>query len=215
MEDVRVKICGLTSETAIAAVAEAGASYVGFVFFSKSPRNLGLERAARLAAAVPSGLLRVAVTVDASDSLLKGIRTTVPIDILQLQGTESPARVARIRDTFGVPVIKAVGIEDESDLDSLAGYGEVADQLLVDAKPPRGIDLPGGNGLRFDWRLLSGRHLPVPWMLAGGLTPENVAEAIHLAGARQVDVSSGVERSPGIKDIQLVRSFVSAAQSAS
>ncbi len=213
MERLRVKICGLKSAECVAAAVEAGASYVGFVFFPKSPRNAELALAADLASAVPPGICRVAVTVDAADAVLDGIRGKVPVDMFQLHGGESPDRVANIRDAFGLPVMKAVGVANESDLDALAGYEQVADQILVDAKPPKGMELPGGNGLGFDWRLIQGRDWPVPWMLAGGITAGNVADAIHLTGAEQIDVSSGVESAPGIKDAELIRTFVSTAHS--
>ena len=211
MGGIRVKVCGLTSADSVAAAVNVGAAYVGFVFFLKSPRNLGIPLAAELAAAVPSGICKVAVTVDAADAVLGEIRDSVPVDMFQLHGSESPDRVAEIRDTFGLPVMKAVGVSEESDLEPLAGYEQVADQLLVDAKPPRGGELPGGNGLGFDWRLITGRRWQTDWMLAGGLTAGNVEEAVFLTGARQVDVSTGVERAPGIKDVRLIKAFVSTA----
>lgn len=211
-QPVRVKICGLTAADQVVAAAEAGATYVGLVFFAKSPRNLDLSQAADLAACVPAGTAKVALTVNATDAELDAILDRVPLDMLQLHGSESPSRVAALRDRFGLPVMKAVGIADARDLDQIDRYAEVADQLLVDAKPPRDAALPGGNGLSFDWQLLAGRkYWTRPWMLAGGLTPQNVAEAVRRTGARQVDVSSGVERAPGIKDAALIRAFVQAA----
>ena len=141
---------------------------------------------------MPEGVIRVALTVDAEDDALEALLAAVPIDMLQLHGREAPERVATIRARFGLPVMKAVGLADEVDLAKLADYAQVADQILVDARPPREAELPGGNGLAFDWRLLRGRRWTRPWMLAGGLTPENVAEAVRLTGAVQVDVSSGV-----------------------
>lgn len=206
-----VKICGLTSHSGIAAAVDAGARYVGFVFFEKSPRNLSLSAAAVLAAAVPEGMCKVALVVNADNAFLDALIAQVPVDMLQLHGAESPARVLEIKTRFGLPVMKAVGVADASDLTALEAYGRVADQILVDAKPPKGADLPGGNGLAFDWRLIAGRRWPVPWMLAGGLTPQNVAEAIALTGARQVDVSSGVESAPGVKDDALIAAFCAAA----
>jgi phosphoribosylanthranilate isomerase len=152
----------------------------------------------------------VALTVDADDAALDTLLATVPVDILQLHGHESPERVAEVRARCGLPVMKAVGVAGEEDLPALEAYARVADQLLVDAKPPKGADLPGGNGLAFDWRLIAGRRWPVPWMLAGGLTPDNVAEAIRLTGARQVDVSSGVESAPGVKDPVRIAAFLKA-----
>lgn len=193
------------------AVAAAGAAYAGFVFFQKSPRHLSLAEARSLAHAAPVGLAKVALVVDASDALLDEIVEHVPIDMVQLHGHETPDRVAEVRARYGLPVMKAVGVADESDLAALFDYSLVADQILVDAKPPKGAALPGGNGLSFDWRLVAQRRWLRPWMLAGGLTPENVAQAIRLTNARQVDVSSGVERAPGIKDPDMIKAFVKAA----
>ncbi len=207
----KVKICGLTRRDDVRAAAEAGAGYVGFVFFQKSPRHLGLAEAAGLAAEVPPGICKVALTVDAEDGALDALLAAVPVDMLQLHGGESPERVAEVKARFGLPVMKAVGVATAADLPALETYGRVADQLLVDAKPAPGAALPGGNGVAFDWRLIAGRRWPVPWMLAGGLRPGNVAEAVRLTGARQVDVSSGVERAPGLKDAGLIRAFVAAA----
>jgi phosphoribosylanthranilate isomerase len=210
--DIRVKICGLKRPEHVEAVAEAGAAYAGFVFFEKSPRNVSLGLARELALAAPVGLAKVALVVNAEDVFLDNLLETVPLDILQLHGKESPERVAEIRARYGLPVMKAVGIAEESDLAQLQSYGAVADQLLVDAKPPKGAALPGGNGLSFDWRLVNRKYWPCPWMLAGGLTPDNVATAVQMTGARQVDVSSGVESAPGEKDIALIRAFVAAAK---
>jgi phosphoribosylanthranilate isomerase len=212
MSDIRVKICGLRSPEDVAAVAAAGAAYAGFVFFPKSPRHLTLEQAREAALAAPPGLAKVALTVDADDDLLDTIVEAVPLDLLQLHGHESPERVAQVRDRYGLPVMKAVGVADEGDLAPLLDYSLVADQILIDAKPPKGSALPGGNGLSFDWRLVAQRRWLRPWMLAGGLTPQNVAEAIRLTNARQVDVSSGVESAPGVKNAGLIRSFVKAAR---
>ncbi len=209
--DISVKICGLRDATGVAAAASAGARYVGFVFFPKSRRHLEIPLAAALAADVPYGVCKVALTVNADDAMLDALTQAVPLDMLQLHGSESPARVAQVKTRYGLPVMKAVGVADASDLAQLDAYAGVADQLLVDAKPPKGADLPGGNGLAFDWRLLAGRVWSGPWMLAGGLTPLNVAEAIARTGARQIDVSSGVERSPGEKDATLIKNFVQAA----
>lgn len=211
MQDIRVKICGLRTEADVAAVAAAGAAYAGFVFFAKSPRHLTVEQAARLALAAPPGLAKVALTVDADDATLDAIVEGVPLDMLQLHGHESPDRVAEVRARYGLPVMKAVGIADEGDLAALLDYSTVADQILIDAKPPKESPLPGGNGLSFDWRLVAQRRWLRPWMLAGGLTPENVAEAVRLTNARQVDVSSGVETAPGIKDATRISAFVRAA----
>lgn len=211
-DGVRVKICGLRTADDIAAAVAAGAAYVGFVFFPKSPRNLSIAEAKALAAEVPVGVAKVALVVNADNDLLDAITAEVPIDMLQLHGSESPERVSEVRARYGLPVMKAVGVADENDLEALTAYAKVADQILVDAKPPKGADLPGGNGLSFDWRLIAGRRWPVPWMLAGGLEAGNVAEAVRLTGARQVDVSSGVESAPGQKDAAKIAAFVGAAQ---
>lgn len=208
---VAAKICGLSTAETLEAAASAGARYVGFVFFAKSPRNISLTSARDLATQVPEGVCKVALTVNADDATLDRLLDTVPLDMLQLHGSETPDRVAAIRARFGLPVMKAVGVADESDLPALDDYAQVSDQILVDAKPPKNADLPGGNGLAFDWRLIAGRRWPVPWMLAGGLSPDNVAEAIAMTGARQVDVSSGVESEPGVKDPALIRAFLAAA----
>jgi phosphoribosylanthranilate isomerase len=209
--DIRVKICGLREAAHVEAAVRAGAAYVGFVFFPKSPRAVTLAEAARLAAIVPPGVAKVALTVDADDATLDALLAEVPVDMLQLHGHESPDRVAAVKARFGLPVMKAVGVAEEADLAALDDFGRVADQILVDAKPAPGADLPGGNGLAFDWRLIAGRRWPVPWMLAGGLTAENVGEAIRLTGARQVDVSSGVESAPGFKDPVKIEDFLEAA----
>ena len=211
MADIRVKICGLRRLDDVAAVAAAGAAYAGFVFFAKSPRHLTVDAARPLLLAVPEGLAKVALTVDADDAALDAIVTALPLDMLQLHGAESPERVAQVRARYGLPVMKAVGVAGEGDLAAVFEYSLVADQVLIDAKPPKGAAIPGGNGVAFDWRLLAGRRWLRPWMLAGGLTPENVAEAIRLTGARQVDVSSGVESAPGVKDAGRIAGFVAAA----
>ena len=211
---VQVKICGLTSPQGVADALRAGARYLGINFFPPSPRYLAPEAARALALDIPEGIAKVGLVVDASDDLLDGLTSVVPLDMLQLHGHESVARVAEVKARYSLPVIKVVGIADADDLTVLETYLGVADQILVDAKPPRDAVLPGGNGLRFDWRLVAGRRWPCPWMLAGGLTPANVAEAIRLTGARQVDVASGVESAPGVKDAALMAAFVAAAQAA-
>jgi phosphoribosylanthranilate isomerase len=211
--DVRVKICGLRTEADVDAAVGAGAAYVGLVFFPPSPRHLDLAEAAALALRVPPGVAKVALTVDADDAALDALTAAVPLDLLQLHGHETPARVAEVKARYGLPVMKAVGIAAESDLPALDDHARVADLLLVDARPPAGASRPGGNAAAFDWRLIAGRRWPVPWMLAGGLTPDNVAEALRVTGARQVDVSSGVESAPAVKDAHLIRAFVAAARS--
>ncbi|NIZ10276.1 phosphoribosylanthranilate isomerase [Pseudooceanicola sp. HF7] len=207
----RVKICGLGRPEDVEAAAEAGASYGGFVFFAKSPRNISVEAARALAVEAPIGFAKVALMVNPDDALLEAVNSAVPLDMIQLHGKESPERVAEVRARTGLPVMKALGVAGEEDLAQIALYETVADQLLVDAKAPKGAALPGGNGLSFDWRLIAGRSWKCPWMLAGGLTPDNVAEAIRLTGANQVDVSSGVESAPGVKDPALIRAFTKAA----
>ncbi|WP_439119815.1 phosphoribosylanthranilate isomerase [Marivita sp.] len=209
---IRVKICGLTRPEDVSAVADAGAAYAGFVFFPKSPRNVTIEQARHLAVEVPVGVAKVALVVNADDALLDAITAAVPLDILQLHGSESPKRVSEVRSRYGLPVMKAVGVADQEDVAALDLYAEVADQILVDAKPPKNADLPGGNGVSFDWRLISARRWSKPWMLAGGLTPDNVAEAIALTGAKQVDVSSGVETAPGVKDAGVIQEFIQATR---
>ena len=209
---VRVKICGLTRVSDMEAAARAGAAYGGLVFFARSPRFLSREAARAIALAAPPGLGRVGLFVDADDAFLDAVLAEVPLDFLQLHGTESPGRLVELRNRYGLPLIKAGGVADADDLPALAVYGRVADRLLVDAKPPRGAVLPGGNGLAFDGRLIAGRRWPVPWLLAGGLTAGNVALAVQMTGARQVDVSSGVEAAPGVKDAGRIAGFVAAAQ---
>lgn len=213
MSDIRVKICGLRTAADVAAVAAAGAAYAGFVFFAKSPRHLTIEQARGLTLAAPVGLAKVALMVDADDATLDAITEAMPLDMLQLHGHESPDRVAEVRARYGLPVMKAVGVADEGDLAAVFDHSLVADQILIDAKPTRDAALPGGNGLTFDWRLVAQRRWLRPWMLAGGLTAQNVAEAIRLTGARQVDVSSGVESAPGVKDHAKIAAFAQAARS--
>lgn len=209
---VDVKICGLRSRADAAAAVTHGASYVGLVFFPPSPRHMSLADARWVLEAVPEGIRRVALTVDADDATLEALVAALPLDMLQLHGHETPDRVVAVRERFGLPVMKAVGIAGEDDLAELDRHVRVADQVLVDARPPKGGDRPGGNGVAFDWRLISTRRWKRPWMLAGGLTPETVAEAIRATGARQVDVSSGVEGRPGHKDPALIKAFILAAK---
>ncbi|KPP87407.1 MAG: phosphoribosylanthranilate isomerase [Rhodobacteraceae bacterium HLUCCO07] len=211
---IRVKFCGLTRPEDILAAAQAGASYVGFNFFPRSPRYVTPDQARDLAVETPVGVAKVALVVDASDAELDAITGQVPLDMIQLHGAESPERVAEVKARHGLPVMKVVGVRERADLEALAGYEAVADQILLDAKPPGDAPLPGGNGIPFDWRLVAGRAWAKPWMLAGGLTPENVAEAIRLTGARQVDTASGIESAPGVKDAGLMRAFVEAARCA-
>ena len=212
MDLVRVKICGLRTLSDVAAVAAAGAAYCGFMFFPPSPRHLTIDQARPLALAAPPGLAKEAVVVNADDATLDAITEALPLDMLQLHGHETPDRVAEIRARYGLPVMKVVGVADEGDLAALMDYSMVADQLLVETKAAKDALLPGGNGIPFDWRLVAQRRWLRPWMLAGGLTPENVAEAVRLTNARQVDVSSGVESAPGIKDHARIAAFIAATR---
>ena len=211
---VRIKICGLTEAADVAAAVAAGAAYVGFVLFPPSPRSLSLAAARALALEVPPGVAKVALTVDADDTLLDALCAEVPLDMLQLHGAESPARVREVKARHGLPVMKAIGLAGAADLAQIDRYAGVADQLLIDAKPPPGASRPGGNATAFDWALIEGRDWPLPWLLAGGLTPDNVAEAVRRSDARQLDVSSGVECAPGRKAPALIRAFVEAARAA-
>jgi phosphoribosylanthranilate isomerase len=213
---VQVKICGINDGAAYDAACRAGADYVGFVFFPPSPRSVTPEQAAMLAGRTGAGRqpLNVGLLVDAADAEIEAVLEAAPLGLLQLHGEESPARCAAIRDRFGLPVMKALGIASEADLDLLHAYAPHVDRFLLDAKAPRGASLPGGNANAFDWSLLSGRSIPRPWMLAGGLNSVNVASAIRATGATAVDVSSGVERLRGVKDPVLISSFVAAAHAA-
>lgn len=213
MANIAVKICGLTTSEDLAAAVEAGTRYVGFNFFPKSPRSVDLETAAQLASETPVGVAKVALVVDATDAFLDDLTARVAIDMIQLHGQETPERVSEVKARYGLPVIKAIGIAGPKDVAKIDVYARVADQLLIDAKAPKDADLPGGNGIPFDWRLLADKkYWTVPWMLAGGLTVDNVAEAIRLTGAKQVDLASAVESSPGRKDPAKMRAFVKAAQ---
>lgn len=211
MSSIRVKICGLTRAEDLSAAIDAGATYVGFNFFPRSPRYVTPEAARALAFDVPPGIAKVALVVDASEAELDAILARTPIDMIQFHGSETPEEVARLRARHGLPVMKALGIATADDLPAIDAFSPVCDQLLIDAKPPKDAVLPGGNGVAFDWRLIAARRWSRPWMLAGGLTPGNVAQAIALTGAAQVDVSSGVESAPGVKDPALMRAFISAA----
>ncbi len=208
---VRVKMCGLSTAETVAASVDAGAAYIGFVFFERSPRNVGFEQARALAIDVPHGVAKVALTVDPEDEFLDALADSVPLDMLQLHGRETPERVTEIKARYGLPVMKAVGISGAEHLDDITRYEAVADQILVDTKPPKDADRPGGNAMAFDWSLIAGRRWATPWMLAGGLTVDNVAEAIRVTGARQLDLSSALETSPGVKDPALIRAFMEAA----
>lgn len=211
---IAVKICGLTGPDAIDAAAGAGAAYGGLVFHPRSPRFVALDKARMLAERMRGRLKSVALITDMDDAAIAALVNTVAPDFLQLHGSETVQRTADIRARFGVAVIKALPVADLSDLASAADYEKVADMLMFDARPPKGAERPGGHGAAFDWRILSGRSFRKPWFLAGGLDPDNVARAIELSGAKQVDVSSGVESAPGMKDGTRIAAFIDAARSA-
>lgn len=209
---VEVKICGITDEEAMDAAIEGGADYVGLVFFAKSPRNVTPDRAAELVEFTPGDVTKVGLFVDPDDATLDSVLTRVRLDLLQLHGNETPERVEAIRLEYGLPVMKVLSVSVADDLAAAEPYLAVADRLLFDAKPPKGAVLPGGNAVSFDWTILTGRKWGLPWMLAGGLTPANVAEAIRISGAPCVDVSSGVESAPGVKDVEKINAFIRAAR---
>ena len=211
---VDVKICGLSTAETMTTAVEGGAAFVGLVFYPPSPRAVTPEQAAPLAALVPDGVIKTGLLVDAEDATIETILKDVPLDLLQLHGSETPERVAAIKARFGLPVMKVVKLRQQGDLEAVEPYLAVADRLLFDAKPPAEMTeaLPGGNALAFDWSILAGTTWPIPWMLAGGLTPDNVAEAVRISGAPAVDVSSGVEDSPGVKNSNKIRAFLDAAR---
>lgn len=205
------KICGLSEPDSLRAAVTGGARYVGFVFYPPSPRAVAPALAGDLARLVPTGVRSVGLFVDPDDEYLEHVISQVPLDLIQLHGKEDPRRIAAIKARYRMPVMKAVKIGGPEDLAAALEVAEVADRLLFDAKPPAKVSaLPGGNGIAFDWTLLAGRSWPKPWMLSGGLTPANVAEAVRVTGATEVDVSSGVEDRPGHKDVALVRAFLDA-----
>ena len=207
---VDVKICGLKTKETLQAAIDAGARYVGFNFYPPSPRAIAPEEALAFGQSVPAGCIRVGVMVDPDDSLI--VQASPAIDAIQLHGKETPARVREVKDTTGKTVIKALRIMDPADLEPLQAFAEVADIILFDAKPPSAPDsLPGGNGLTFDWRLLLGLRLDVPWILSGGLNASNLSDAVRLCAASAVDVASGVERAPGVKDAAKIREFLERA----
>lgn len=207
---VAAKICGLSTPETVAAAIAGGARFVGFVFFPPSPRHLSPAQAGPLIRSVPAGVTRAGVFVDPDDALLESVLAAAPLDLIQLHGEETPERVAQIKKRFGRPAMKAIKIAGESDLAAAPRYYGVSDWLMFDARPPKEATRPGGNALAFDWELLRARKWPVPWMLSGGLTPVNVAEAVRVARATAVDVSSGVESVPGVKDIAKIRAFLAA-----
>jgi phosphoribosylanthranilate isomerase len=208
---VRTKICGINHPDTLAVAVEAGARFIGLVFYPRSPRAVSAETAAQLARMVPTGVRVVGLFVDPADDFLRHVIGMVPLDMIQLHGEEAPDRVGGIRHAYGIETMKAVKILDAADLDRAAAFEGAADWLLFDAKAPQGVaSLPGGNGISFDWSLLTGRRWSRPWMLSGGLTPANVGDAIRATGATTVDVSSGVEDRPGHKDPDRIRRFLQA-----
>ncbi len=211
---VEVKICGLDRAEAVDAAVECGARYTGFVFYPPSPRNLTAERAATLTSRVPSSVIKVGLFVDPTDAEIDAVLALNELDLIQLHGCETPERVAQVKRRTGHAVMKAIKIASADDVESAAAYYSIADRILFDALAPASMAnaLPGGNALRFDWTLLNGLVVPLPWMLAGGLTADNLAEAIRLTKAPAVDVSSGVEDKPGVKSLDKIRAFLVAAQ---
>jgi phosphoribosylanthranilate isomerase len=207
-----VKICGLSTRETLDVALQAGADMVGFVFFPPSPRHLGLEVARELGKQAKGRASKVALTVDADDATLANIVEALQPDILQLHGKETVARLRDIKQTFGLPVMKVIAVETSADLAPLPGYAAVADRILFDARAPREATRPGGLGTAFDWHVLEKLDLKLPFMVSGGLHAGNVAEAVRVTRAGGVDVSSGVERTPGIKDPDMIRDFIRAAR---
>lgn len=210
----KVKICGLTTEATMRAALDAGADFVGLVFFGPSPRNVSFDDGRRLALLARDAALVVALTVDAGDAFVDQIVQAIRPDFIQLHGKETPERVALVKRRFGVPTIKAIKVATAADAREAIAYRDVADLILFDAKPPKNADRPGGHGATFDWHLLDEVKHQLPFMLSGGLDAANVAEAIRITGAEAVDVSSGVESEPGIKDPKRIRDFIAAARMA-
>lgn len=211
---ISVKICGLSDQESVAAAVEGGADYLGFVFFEKSPRHVTVEQVAELTDGLPEGVAKVGLFVDPTGAALDQVLGQVRLDFIQLHGSETPVRIDAIRLEYAVPVIKAVGVADAGDIQKAEAFAGHADRLLFDAKPPAGADRPGGNAQAFNWPLMKGYSGALPWLLAGGLTPDTVATAIAQSGANAVDVSSGVESAPGRKDPALITAFLEAAKAA-
>lgn len=211
MADTTVKICGLSDPENLTVAIDAGARFVGFVFYEPSPRNVSFDIAWNLARAVPTAVRSVGLFVDPDDELLDRVLTGVQLDMVQLHGNETPGRINEIKEKYKMPVMKAIRVREQSDLDNVAGFEAAADWLLFDSKPEKAA-LPGGTGHKFDWSLLKGRTFSKPWMLGGGLTPENVADAIKQLSPDAVDVSSGVESAPGQKDPMKIKAFIEAVK---
>ncbi|MES2173931.1 MAG: phosphoribosylanthranilate isomerase [Pseudomonadota bacterium] len=210
MSRLTIKICGLSTPETVGAAVSAGASHIGFVHFAKSPRHVEADQIRGLAAHAPAHIEKVGVVVDPTDEMLGELVGTGALTALQLHGKESPQRVAAIRQRFGLPVWKAIAVKTRADIDAASAYVGAADLLLFDAKTPDGAALPGGMGLRFDWTLLRGLAIPAPWGLSGGLSSDNVVEAIRISGAPLIDISSGVESAPGIKSVDKIMAFCKA-----
>lgn len=209
---VAVKICGLSDHDSVVTAANGGADFVGFVFFEKSPRHVTAEEVASLTEDLPDDVAKVGLFVDPDNALLDRVLGQIRLDYIQLHGSESPARVDAIRLEYGVPVIKAIGVAEPDDIQNAEAYTGHADRLLFDAKPQPQADHPGGNAQAFDWSLMKRYSGALPWLLAGGLTPDTVASAIAQSGAAAIDVSSGVESAPGRKDPALITAFLNAAK---
>ncbi|MER8559826.1 phosphoribosylanthranilate isomerase [Mesorhizobium sp. M0074] len=209
-----IKICGLKTDKALAAALAGGASHVGFIFFAKSPRYVEPAEAGRLREAARGRAKAVAVTVDAGDAFLDEIVEKMQPDMLQLHGAETPERVAEVKSRYGLPVMKALPVSEAADLGRVKAFIGIADRFLFDAKPPKGSELPGGNGLAFDWRILAGLDAGVDYMLSGGLNAGNIGDALRLANPPGIDVSSGVESAPGIKEPALIEQFFRAVGAA-
>ena len=205
---VEIKICGLSTPEAVEACVSAHVDFLGFIFFPKSPRNVLPEQASELRKIMGKSAKAVAVTVDADDCLMDEIVHRMQPDILQLHGSESPSRVAELKARYDLPAIKAFAIRTREDFEKLKSYEEIADRFLLDAKAPEGSELPGGNGVSFDWNLLKQARIMLPYLLSGGLHENNIVEALEISGANSIDVSSGVESSPGVKDIAKIASFI-------
>ena len=208
-----IKICGLSTSSSVDVAVRAGADLVGFVFFPRSPRFVTNATARELASQIAGDVVRTGLIVDASNTEIAEILDQEPLDLLQLHGKETPARAAEIRSLFNLPVMKALPVAEAADLTVADDYRDVVDRFLFDAKPPKSADRPGGNAVTFDWTLMQDIQIDTPWLLAGGLTLDNVAEALKISGARGVDLSSGVESAPGVKDEGLIRSFIHAVRS--
>jgi phosphoribosylanthranilate isomerase len=209
-----IKICGLKTPETLAAALDGGASHIGFIFFAKSPRYVEPELAGRLREAARGRAKAVAVVVDADDAFLDRIVSETKPDMLQLHGKETPGRVAEVKARYGLPVMKALSVSQAADLDRIAPYLGIADRFLFDAKPPKGSELPGGNGVSFDWRLLQTLDLKLDYLLSGGLSAQNIGEALALADPPGIDISSGVESAPGVKDVALIDAFFRAVRAA-